>query len=281
MQLRGFQQSRHRKYVKGVDGCFSLESTVFVKDKGAISIKDLRIGDMVLSNDQGSYTKYYSIGHYLEQAQAEFLRIYTEAQVKPIELTPKHMIFRETDALPVPAHSIKVGDVVKTIDGPSKVTDIRKITRKGISSPYTFSSTIVVDGIVSSNHITLPGFEGTDAGWLYLADHKFIHWHTLVHVALAPHRIICGRFMLCTDTLNEEGYDHYVQYLMSVADVAKEKQSTILTFCLILFVVAQSASFFLLEILIQHAIVFVSATCVFLIGRKWLFSKSCNKAKAL
>eukprot|EP00956_Cyclotella_meneghiniana_P015268 scaffold23212_cov50-Cyclotella_meneghiniana.AAC.2 len=127
--------------------CFSLESTVFVKDKGAISIKDLRIGDMVLSNDQGGYTKYYSTGHYLEKAQAEFLRIYTENQVKPLELTPDHMIFREADALPVPAHSIKAGDVVKTIDGPSKVIDVRKISRKGIFNPLTESGTIVVDGI--------------------------------------------------------------------------------------------------------------------------------------
>eukprot|EP00956_Cyclotella_meneghiniana_P043546 scaffold275412_cov73-Cyclotella_meneghiniana.AAC.1 len=128
-------------------GCFSLESTVFVMDKGAVSIKDLRIGDMVLSNDGGSYTKYYSIGRYLEQVQNEFLRIYTETQVKPLELTPDHMIFLEADALPVPAHSIKVGDVVKTIDGPSKVIDVRKIIRKGLLSPFTLSGTIVVDGI--------------------------------------------------------------------------------------------------------------------------------------
>eukprot|EP00956_Cyclotella_meneghiniana_P026989 scaffold59661_cov65-Cyclotella_meneghiniana.AAC.1 len=210
-------------------GCFSLESTVFVKDKGAISIKDLRIGDMVLSDDRGSYTKYYSRGHYLEKAQTEFLRIYTEAQVKPLELTPDHMIFREVNALPVPARSIKVGDVVKTIDGPSKVIDVRKISRKGIFNPLTVSCTIVVDRIVSSTHNTYPGFEGTDAGWLYLADHKFIHWHTLVHVALTPHRIICGRFMHCDETLNKEGLTPYSGYLKKYHDVAEEKQSTILT----------------------------------------------------
>eukprot|EP00956_Cyclotella_meneghiniana_P037104 scaffold134538_cov38-Cyclotella_meneghiniana.AAC.1 len=261
--------------------CFSLESTVFVKDKGAISIKDLRIGDMVLSDDQGGYTKYYSRGHYLEQARAEFLRIYTESQVNPLELTPAHMIFREADALPVPAHSIKVGDVVKTIDGPSKVIDVRKISRKGIFNPLTVSGAIVVDGIVSSTHTTHPGFEGTDAGWLYLADHKLIHWHTLVHVALAPHRIICGRFMHCDETLNEEGLTPYTGYLKKYHDVAEEKQSTILTFCLFLILVAQSAIFLLLEILFQHATVCVSATCVFLIGRKCLFSKDCNKEKAL
>ena len=263
-------------------GCFSLKSTVFVKDKGAISIKDLHIGDMVLSNDQGGYTKFYSRGHYLEQAQAEFLRIYTESQVKPLELTYDHMIFREADALPVPAHSIKVGDVVKTIDGPSKVIDVRKISRKGFFSPFTLSGTIVVDGIVSSTYTTMPGFEGTDAGWGYLADHKLIHWQTLTHVILAPHRIICaGRFMLCNDILTEDGHTPYVRYITNLHDVVKEKQSTILAFCVLLFVLAQSSGFFLLEILFQHSIVFVSATCVFVMGSKWFFSKNCSKAKAL
>eukprot|EP00956_Cyclotella_meneghiniana_P034885 scaffold109073_cov70-Cyclotella_meneghiniana.AAC.2 len=285
--LRGVALSDERSLLgDGSDselmGCFSLESTVFVKDKGAISIKDLRIGDMVLSNDQGGYTKYYSILHYLEQAQAEFLRIYTETQVKPLELTYDHMIFREADTVPVPAHSIKVGDVVKTIDGPSKVIDVRKISRKGMFSPFTLSGTIVVDGIISSIHTTMPGFEGTDAGWFYLGDHKLIHWHTLNHnFVFAPHRVICGRFMQCNETLNEEGLTPFSVYIMKFQELAEEKQSTILTLCLLLIIMAQSAIFFLLEILLQHAIVFVSIMSVFVIGRKCLFSKDCNKAKAL
>eukprot|EP00956_Cyclotella_meneghiniana_P000965 scaffold1137_cov55-Cyclotella_meneghiniana.AAC.7 len=285
--LRGVALSEERSLLgDGSDedsglGCFSLESTVFVKDKGAISIKDLRIGDMVLSNDQGDYTKYYSRGHYLEQAQAEFLRIYTESQVKPLELTYDHMIFDEADALPVPAHSIKVGDVVKTIDGPSKVIDVRKISRKGFFNPLTVSGTILVDGIVSSTYTAMPAFAGTDAGWGYIAGYKIVHFQTQKHFLLAPHRVICGRFMHCDETLNEKGLTPFSGYLMKYHDVAKEKQSTILTCCFLLILVAQSAIFFLLEILYQHATVFVSALSVFVLGRKWLLSKRRNKAKAL
>ena len=264
-------------------GCFSLKSTVFVKDKGAISIKDLRIGDMVLSDDHGSYTKYYSRGHYLEKAQAEFLRIYTETQVKPLELSADHMVFREADALPVPAHSIKVGDVVKTIDGPSKVIDVRKISHKGFFSPFTLSGTIVVDGIVSSTYTTMPGWVGMDAGWGYIAGYKIVHHHILSHIVFAPHRVICGRFMLCNDILTEDGHTPYVKYNKKLLSVAEElqKQSTTLTFCLFFFVMVQYAIFFLFEILLQHAIVFVSTTCVFVIGSKWFFSTNCNKEKAL
>ena len=127
----------------------------------------------------------------------------------------------------------------------------------------------------------LPGFEGTDAGWGYVANHKLVHQHTWIHFVFAPHRIICGRFVNCNETLNEEGLTPYSAYLKKFPDVAQEKQSTILTFCVLLFVVAQSASFFLLEILFQHAIVFVSTTCVFVIGSKWFFSTNCNKEKAL
>ena len=73
--------------------CFSLESKVFVKDKGSTSIKDLVVGDMVLSDEKGTYTKYYSQGHFDDKKHTNFLSIYTELDVKPLELTPGHMVY--------------------------------------------------------------------------------------------------------------------------------------------------------------------------------------------
>lgn len=114
--------------------CFSLESNVVVKGKGLVSITDLAIGDMVLSDDKGTYTysMYYSKNHFSEDIPTPFFRIFTETFTKkPLELTKDHLVYRATQDLSVPAHSIKVGDVLKTLDGPSKVTFIQKIKRNG------------------------------------------------------------------------------------------------------------------------------------------------------
>ena len=239
-------------------------------------MKDLRIGDMVLSDDQGTYTKYYSMGHYLQQASTVFLRVYTESQTKPLEISPDHMVFLEATPLPVPAHSIKVGDVLKTKDGLSKVTSILTISRKGLISPFTLSGTIVVDGIVSSIHTTISGFEGAADGWFYLADHKLIHSHILLHFIYAPHRFICGRLMDCNETLSENGYNPYAQYLKKIHIVAKEKQSVILTICFLAILITQAASFFVLEIVFQNSVALVSAVCIY-VGWKLTFSKKSSK----
>ena len=231
---------------------------------------------MVLSDNQGTYTKYYSMGHYLQQASTVFLRVYTESQTKPLEISPDHMVFLEATPLPVPAHSIKVGDVLKTKDGLSKVTGIHKISRKGFISPFTLSGTIVVDGIVSSIHTTISGFEGAADGWFYLADHKLIHSHILLHFIYAPHRFICGRLMDCNETLSENGYNPYAQYLKKIHIVAKEKQSVILTICFLAILITQAASFFVLEIVFQNSVALVSAVCIY-VGWKLTFSKKSSK----
>jgi hypothetical protein len=122
-----------------------LESKVVVENKGSTFIKDLVVGDMVLSDEKGTYTKYYSTGHFDGTKLTNFLRIYTELNIKPLELTPGHMVYTASSKLPVPAYSIKVGDVLKTIDGPSKVTFVDKISRKGLVNPLTLSGSIVVE----------------------------------------------------------------------------------------------------------------------------------------
>lgn len=261
-------------------GCFSLESTVVVKGKGAASIKDLVMGDMVLSNEKGTYSKYYSKGHYNEKSLTEFVRIHNELNTKPLELTPGHMLYLALDKLPVPAHAVKVGDVLRTADGPSKVTAIRKISRKGLANPVTLSGSIVVDGIVSSVHSEESGFEGSDAGWIYLSGVKIVHWHTLMHFIHAPHRIVCGRFMACTEKLTEDGFVPFHQYLTNLHDTAEQKQSVVLSVLILMLVVAQTAFFSVLELLMQHAVVITFAVTCFIVGN-WMASASfVKKAKA-
>jgi hypothetical protein len=252
-----------------------------VKGKGITSIKDLVIGDMVLSDDEGTYSKYYSKGHYDENEATEFLRIHHQLGAKPLELTPAHMLYLASGKLPVPAHSVKIGDVIKSTDGPSKVTAIRKISRKGLANPLTLSGSIVVDGIVSSIHSEESGFEGSDAGWIYLSGIKIAHWHTLVHFIHAPHRIVCGRFMTCTEKLTEDGLVPFDQYLVNIHVAAEEKQSVVFSVFVLLLLVTQTIVFSALELLLQHAVAISLAAVCFMIGNWFVSKKFGNKAKVV
>jgi hypothetical protein len=44
--------------------CFSGDSTVEVKDKGAVAMKDVEIGDQVLVGDNKGFEPIYSFGFY-------------------------------------------------------------------------------------------------------------------------------------------------------------------------------------------------------------------------
>ena len=252
-----------------------MESTVIVKGKGATSIKDLIVGDLVLSDEDGTYSKFYSKGHYNDKKPMEFLRIYTESSSKPLELTPGHLLFKAQDNAPVPAWSIKVGDVLRMVDGPSKVTFIREISRKGLFNPLTLSGSIVVDGVVASNHNEMPGFQGQDAGWFYIGPLKVVHWHFLTHFVFAPHRVVCGRIMNCHESLNEDGLVSYGSYLWNAHGAINGKQSVIFTVAVLLCLAAQSILFSVLDLVLEH-FMFVPVLGLGISAGTWILN---NKVK--
>lgn len=241
---------------------------MIVKDKGLVSIKDLVVGDSVLSDDKDTYTKYYSIGHYNENVPTKFLRIFTESSAKPLEVTPGHMVLTASDELPVPAYSVKVGDVLRVSKGTSKVTFVREISRKGLFNPLTLSGTIVVDGIVSSIHSEESGFSGPDAGWIYLGGCKLVHWHTLMHFIHAPHRMICGKFIRCNEDLNRHGLVPFDKYLAQIHALAEEKQSVIYSMFFLFVVGIPAFVFSVMELLADHVI-----TVVFALVGYWAYTK--------
>ena len=61
-------------------------------------------------------------GHHHEDIKTEFIRLYpADILTNPIQLSPSHMIYKAASNLPIPASSIKIGDVLKTVNGTSKV----------------------------------------------------------------------------------------------------------------------------------------------------------------
>ena len=255
--------------------CFSLESTVEVKGKGTTPIKDLVIGDMALSDEHGTYTKFYSVAHVDKNAKTQFLRIFTDTSTnKPFEVTPNHLIYKAYDALPVPASSVKVGDILQTINGPSEITFIKHITRKGFYNAFTASGTMVVDGVVTSNHSVQKGTEGIEVmndGWLYIFNHKMIHHHTITRIIYAPHRVVCGHLITCPqDSLEDEFSPSFSQNVGKILDVARDQQSFLFTAFVLATLVTVGALFSMLEfIILQHAIVFAGIVVVWLVGKKF------------
>jgi len=165
--------------------CFSGSTVVQVKDKGAIAMDALKIGDFVAAGS-GSFSKVYSFGHHAPNATTPFLEIV--AGTTALEITADHMLYvhASSDEEPslLPAGSVQVGDLLTTMNGGvARVQSIRHIQRQGAFAPFTESGNIVVSGALASNYVSLRIFQD------YLA---FNSQHALVHTAHAPYRVYCS-----------------------------------------------------------------------------------------
>ena len=159
----------------GFNICFSGDNTVHTKDRGDVSMRDVRIGDRVLVRP-GLYEAIYSFGHYHPTAMGEFVQLYTTTTTgkdrSPLELSFNHMVVL-ADGTVVPASAVRVGDALQAVvmDGTQNdnaiptmttamtaatqviVADIRMVIKSGVYAPFTPSGTVVVNGIVSSNYV--------------------------------------------------------------------------------------------------------------------------------
>jgi hypothetical protein len=117
------------------------------------------------------------------------LQLYTNNTLTrsiPIEISAGHLIFVGKQALP--AGRVRVGDIVRLGNGENaQIVDIKPVVRAGVFAPFTDSGTIVVNGIVASNYLSLDSHTGdmTIGGW------KVASYHWVSHLALAPHRLYC------------------------------------------------------------------------------------------
>lgn len=200
--------------------CFSPTSTVQTKNRGSIMLKQLQLGESVLTAS-GIYKKVmafqtYSLPNFTKQAT--YQKIITNTG-NEIVMTLRHMIFRCNDqSHPVPASTIKVGDCLLVISQqqgnvgtkeasmvlmvaatppslpqplpPFKATkatvvSIEQVFVSGGISPLTEDGTIVVNGIVASCYSNPLG-EQSDAYVKVFGMTTFIHRHTFTHALFTP-----------------------------------------------------------------------------------------------
>ncbi|KAK6032697.1 intein splicing region [Ostertagia ostertagi] len=145
--------------------CFSGEMKVETPS-GMKAIKDLEVGDMVLSIDEFmvTFSPVIMFLHKLEEEQAEFLHIHTE-QGESLKLTENHLLYvtncGSTDPLHLAAaKDARAGQCLQITTGnsdliPRRITSISKVIETGIYAPLTTTGDIIVNRYLVSCHSNL------------------------------------------------------------------------------------------------------------------------------
>ena len=146
--------------------CFSSESMLSLKNGESIRMCELRIGDSVLSlnrrTNQLVFSKVYMWGHIDHDRTASFLQIRHEHGT--IKLTDNHLILHGCDKRVIKASNLQIGDLMHYFECnrdengikssytliPTFVRSVTRCVDKGVYSPFTHNSTVVVDGVVCS-----------------------------------------------------------------------------------------------------------------------------------
>ena len=176
--------------------CFSAFDTVEAQGKGMISMDSLEIGDYVRSGKD--FSRVFSFAHLDLDAEANFLQIHTEGSVAPLEITDKHMLFRNDKA--VSAEEVSVGDML----GDNKVTKITSVKRTGLYAPITYDGSIVVNGIKSSCYVQFLDHVPAD-------QHLFLE-----HMFFSLQRVACSvNFGWCEAETYTNGYSDYSRWAIN------------------------------------------------------------------
>jgi len=179
-------------------------------------MKDLQVGDKVLtvSND---FQPVYSFGQHDDSIKAMFFQIFTSStdsrkkNHRPLEMTGDHLIVSHNGKT-MRADELNVGDLVMhggvaSNHSSVKVTKITKTTKTGLYMPLTPDGTIVVDGLVASNYVSIQdNAPGTFQAMDYL---PFMTQERMLHWWLSPFRMLCmgvsSSFCSNDANTNEEG----------------------------------------------------------------------------
>jgi hypothetical protein len=195
--------------------CFSSVDTVKVFGRGIVQMRNLQVGDHVLTSSRGRlpevFEPVYAFGHHDPHKPAKFIQIYRNSSTyPPLEATAEHLVFLYGKSNPVPSGSIQVGDTVLLghEGSAATVTQIHMVERLGIFSPLTPSGTIVVNGVVASTYNSLQSYAEEEGGYFATIYSN----QDLIHLVNAPFRLLCMGVSstLCLMEDPEDGLPYYI-----------------------------------------------------------------------
>jgi len=214
--------------------CFSSAATAEVEHTGKTLVKDIRVGDKVLTGSN-NYKPVYTIDHKNPHKQTSFVQIYSKGNDSPLEITNSHMVFVHGKKHPIRASAVKVGASLRTVNGSSIVTDISYITREGLWNPITSDGTIVVDGIITSTY-NVPFTNINDGAHVEVAGFSLMSHHDFLHLLSSPYRAIClGMSLSFCETKQE--YNMYSSLGVSILKFHHQQEKLIQDMMLFIFLV--------------------------------------------
>ncbi|PXF46933.1 Desert hedgehog protein B [Gracilariopsis chorda] len=133
---------------KNTGSCFPNDAFVSTEDGRIVSMKELQVGDRVLSSPDGTYSDIFMFTHKDESVAATFVKISTRSG-KTLLLSEGHYLF--VDDKTKTAAAAVVGDTVTLASGTKdRIVDIQIVLAKGLHNPQTLDGNIVVNGILAT-----------------------------------------------------------------------------------------------------------------------------------
>lgn len=147
--------------------CFPASAVVHTADGRDLPIARVAAGDSI-KTDADAHSPVYLFSHRQLAGEHEFVRVEAESG-HVITLSANHYLY--VDGLLAAADTVRVGDVLATLDGPSRVKRTNVVREQGLFAPHTMQGDIVVNGIKASTYT------------------RALH-PTVAHVVLAPLRVL-------------------------------------------------------------------------------------------
>lgn len=184
-------------------GCFSGNSSVHLISGATKQIRDLTIGDHVLT-EAGIYEPFIGWLDIMWDKDTHFLTLFT-ASLQSVTLTASHQIFvkkeENSKAITKYASEIQEGDLLINKYGDTEaVTKISISQESGYFNPLTESGTIVVDHFLTSCYGSYP--------------------HNLAHALLYPLRKLPYIFLTA-----DEGTGMYIKMVKTIGNCLNVRNS--------------------------------------------------------
>jgi len=199
-------------------GCFSGECTVELADGNKIQMKDLDLGQSIMTLDsKGSPATTVFLGW--TERDADKLTSFLEIKTKDgsnIILTATHLIM--VNSVMMFAGEVKKGDFLHSSKGTlTKVTSVDMVTSTGFYCPLTMKSTIMAGGLLASC------FASTE--YYTSAPHKAGTFHQMAHLLFMPIRF-CPWILEDNASINKEGLRGFPNFLKTAAGFLDKPQKS-------------------------------------------------------
>lgn len=167
----------------GESACFPASAVVHMADGHEAALGSLRAGQVVRATDD-DYSAVFLFSHRRVTGMYEFVRLESESG-RAITLSGSHYVYANGQL--TAADAVRVGDLLATIDGASRVSHVAVVRERGLVAPHTLHGDIVVNGVRASSYT------------------RSVH-PTLAHLALFPLRYFV-RTGLAVEPLGKLLYD--------------------------------------------------------------------------